>query len=116
MGAAFGYFLCVKNPEQAQKRRYGALGARDPDADSDGDEADDPRERRRMLELSSFGGENTGSGAYRRGRRGDATTAAESGSARETQSRGSFPLASFAASSDNSNSSGRTSNRAGNNP
>lgn len=116
--AAFLYCLCLKrSPQQGHgpKRRYGALGARDPEGDSDGDDGDDPRERRRMLELSSFGGEGSGQGAYRRGRRGE-TTAAGSDSTDANRSRGSFPLASFAASSSNSSASGQTSNRAGDRP
>jgi hypothetical protein len=63
-----------------------------------------------MLELSSFGGEGSGQGAYRRGRKADTTAAGSDSSA----SRGSFPLASFAPTSSRSNSSAseQTSQRA----
>lgn len=61
------------------KRRYGALGAKDIDSDSDGEGGDDPRERRKMLELHSFGSEDSKKGAYRRGKK-------DSGAAGSSQS------------------------------
>lgn len=92
------------------KRRYGALGAKDPDSDSDGDGGDDPRERRKMLELSSFG-EDGKKSAYRRGRK-DAGTAGTSQSAFDSsKSRGSFPMASFSSTSQKSNESARSSSQ-----
>jgi len=108
--AGFVYCLCGRRGAQQDtpKRRYGALGSRDPDADSDGDDGDDPRERRRMLELSSFGGEGTNSTGptQRRGRR----SGSSSGGTEPqdiNRSRGNFPLASFASSS-NSSASGES--------
>lgn len=75
--AGFAYFLCFKkNDNPVPRRRYGSLGGRDSDNDSDGDGGEDPRERRRMLELSSFGGEGSSQGAYRRGRKADSSTKA----------------------------------------
>lgn len=101
--AALVYCVCQHQKDaerQGPRRKYGALGNRDPDADSDVDDGDDPRERRRMLELSSFGpGEGAvgGAGAYRRARKqGNAAPAADPSSAAGGAS--SFPLASFAMS------------------
>jgi hypothetical protein len=81
------------------KRRYGALGAKDPDSDSDGDGADDPRERRKMLELSSFGGEEGKKGAYRRGKKEAGAAGTNQTSPDTSKTRGSFPMASFASTS-----------------
>lgn len=69
--AIFFYCLCVKKSEQqgsVPKKRYGALGAQDPDSDDEQAGVDDPRERRKMLEMHSFGDDGK-KGAYRRGRK-----------------------------------------------
>jgi len=72
------------------------LGANDPDSDSDS-MVDDPRERRKMLELSSFGEDEPAStGAYRRGSKNPTGTAASDSSSKQ---RGSFPMASFSQTS-----------------
>lgn len=108
----FVYCLCFnkgQQPNQVPRRKYGALGAQDPDSDSDGEGADDPRERRKMLELSSFGNEEGKKGAYRRGKKESGQAAANQTSPDKSKTRGSFPMASFASTSQQSNSSARSS-------
>lgn len=100
-----GLPCCRRAPPR--KRQYGPLGDRDPEEDSDGDDGDDPRERRRVLELSSFGGGAQAAGKARRrtAGRADDERATRDGDEMTSSGRdaGSYPLTSFSMSSAGSN-------------
>jgi len=53
-----------------------------------------------MLELHSFGSEDSKKGAYRRGKKESGVASSSQGSIDTSKTRGSFPMASFGSSSD----------------